>query len=294
MAGPNFGTGSSREHAVWALLDYGFQAVVSPGFADIFRTNCTKAGLLPVEVERRGRPGPARRRQADPALEVTVDVTARTLDAPAAGIATTFPLDDFTRWRLLEGLDDIGLTLRHEDAIATYEATRRPGCRRPVDARPGGVARRGWRSGQDRRRERIQVRAITAAETRPLRHAVLRPGQSFEQTVYSRDDHPETLHLGAFDGDRLVAIASLYREARPHRPSRAAWRLRGMATDPDVRGGGFGDGACSTPPSPTWPPREGASCGATPGCPPSASTSATASRSTATSSRSTGSASTSW
>ena len=83
------------------------------------------------------------------------------------------------------------------------------------------------------------VRAITAAETRPLRHAVLRPGQSFEQTVYSRDDHPETVHLGAFDGDRLVAIASLYREGQPHRPRRAAWRLRGMATDADRRGRGF-------------------------------------------------------
>jgi len=85
-----------------------------------------------------------------------------------------------------------------------------------------------------------EVRAITAEATRPLRHAVLRPGQSFEQTVYSRDDHPETFHLGAFEGDRLVAIASLYREARPHRPSRAAWRLRGMATDPDRTGRGFG------------------------------------------------------
>jgi GNAT superfamily N-acetyltransferase len=83
------------------------------------------------------------------------------------------------------------------------------------------------------------VRAITAPETRPLRHAVLRPGQSFEQTVYSRDDHPETVHFGAFDGDRLVAIASLYREARPHRPRRAAWRLRGMATDADHQGHGF-------------------------------------------------------
>ncbi len=83
------------------------------------------------------------------------------------------------------------------------------------------------------------VRPISAEATRPLRHAVLRPGQSFEQTAYSRDDHPETVHLGAFDGDRLVAIASLYREARPNRPSRAAWRLRGMATEPDLRGRGF-------------------------------------------------------
>jgi ribosomal protein S18 acetylase RimI-like enzyme len=84
----------------------------------------------------------------------------------------------------------------------------------------------------------VAVRPITAEDTRPLRHSVLRPGQSFEQTAYSRDDHPETLHLGAFDGDRLVAIASLYREARPNRPSRAAWRLRGMATDPEARGRG--------------------------------------------------------
>ncbi|HVF15131.1 MAG TPA: GNAT family N-acetyltransferase [Acidimicrobiales bacterium] len=84
-----------------------------------------------------------------------------------------------------------------------------------------------------------QVRPITAEETRPLRHAVLRPGQSFEQTVYSRDDHPETVHLGAFDGDRLVAIASLYREARPNRPRRAAWRLRGMATDAEHQGRGL-------------------------------------------------------
>ncbi len=86
----------------------------------------------------------------------------------------------------------------------------------------------------------IAVRPITAEETRPLRHAVLRPGQSFEQTVYSRDDHPETVHLGAFDGHRLVSIASLYREGRPHRPSRGGWRLRGMATDPDRIGLGFG------------------------------------------------------
>lgn len=84
------------------------------------------------------------------------------------------------------------------------------------------------------------VRRITAEETRPLRHAVLRPGQSFEQTVYSRDDHPETIHLGVFESDRLVSIASLYREARPHRPSRAAWRLRGMATLAGQCGRGFG------------------------------------------------------
>jgi ribosomal protein S18 acetylase RimI-like enzyme len=84
------------------------------------------------------------------------------------------------------------------------------------------------------------VRAIPAAETRPLRHRVLRPGQPFGQTAYPRDDHPETVHLGAFDGERLVGIVSLYREARPDRPARSSWRMRGLATEPDVRGRGFG------------------------------------------------------
>ena len=124
VAGPNFGTGSSREHAVWALTDYGFQAVVSPRFADIFRTNATKAGLLPVQVDDETGRALLEAVAADPTLVITIDVEARTVRAPAAQIDTTFPLDDFTRWRLLEGLDDIGLTLRHADAIAAYEATR--------------------------------------------------------------------------------------------------------------------------------------------------------------------------
>ena len=124
VAGPNFGTGSSREHAVWALLDYGFKAVVSPRFGDIFRNNCTKAGLLPVEVD-----APTGREllaavEADAALEITIDVTRLTIAAPAAGIEATFPLDAFTQHRLLEGLDDIGLTLRHADLIAAYEQGR--------------------------------------------------------------------------------------------------------------------------------------------------------------------------
>ena len=126
VTGSNFGTGSSREHAVWALLDYGFQAVVSPRFADIFRNNCTKAGLLPVEVDE----AVARRLidaiTADPTLELTIDVERGTVSAPAAGIETTFPLDEFTRHRLLEGLDDIGLTLRNADAIAAFETQRPP------------------------------------------------------------------------------------------------------------------------------------------------------------------------
>ena len=124
VSGPNFGTGSSREHAVWALQDYGFQAVVSPSFADIFRTNCTKAGLLPVEVDADVAEVLLAAVEADPATIVTIDVESRTLLAAAAGVSTTFPLDDFTRWRFLEGLDDIGLSLRNEDKILAYEGAR--------------------------------------------------------------------------------------------------------------------------------------------------------------------------
>jgi len=124
VTGPNFGTGSSREHAVWALQDYGFAAVVSSSFADIFRTNCTKAGLLPVQVDVEVADVLLAAIEADPAVVVTIDVEARTLLAAAAGVSTTFPLDDFTRWRFLEGLDDIGLSLRHEVEIVAYEAAR--------------------------------------------------------------------------------------------------------------------------------------------------------------------------
>ena len=124
VAGPNFGTGSSREHAVWALMDYGFAAVVSPGFADIFRNNCTKSGLVPVQVDAAVGRALLDALVADPSLEITIDVERGTLDAPAAGIETTFPLDESTRTRLVNGWDDIGLTLRHEDEIEAYEAAR--------------------------------------------------------------------------------------------------------------------------------------------------------------------------
>jgi 3-isopropylmalate/(R)-2-methylmalate dehydratase small subunit len=124
VTGPNFGTGSSREHAVWALMDYGFKAVVSHRFADIFRTNCTKVGLLPVQLDADTAERLLRSVEADPGLVITVDVERRLLAAPAAGIEASFPLDDHTRWRFLEGLDDIGLTLRHADDIAAYEARR--------------------------------------------------------------------------------------------------------------------------------------------------------------------------
>ncbi|HEX9717740.1 MAG TPA: 3-isopropylmalate dehydratase small subunit [Actinomycetota bacterium] len=122
LAGANFGSGSSREHAVWALEDQGFRVVIAPSFADIFRTNCTKVGLLPVELPA----GTVRTLMdavlADPATSFTVDLEATTV--AGGGVQASFEIDQFTRWRLLEGLDDIGLTLRHADAVAAYEATR--------------------------------------------------------------------------------------------------------------------------------------------------------------------------
>jgi 3-isopropylmalate/(R)-2-methylmalate dehydratase small subunit len=124
VAGNNFGTGSSREHAVWALQDYGFRAVISPRFADIFRNNCTKSGLVPVQVSPEVGRALLDAVAADPSLEITVDVKRGTVDAPAAGIETTFPLDEFTRERLINGWDDIGLTLRYLDEIDAYEGQR--------------------------------------------------------------------------------------------------------------------------------------------------------------------------
>jgi 3-isopropylmalate/(R)-2-methylmalate dehydratase small subunit len=128
VAGHNFGTGSSREHAVWALMDYGFEAVVSSQFADIFRNNCTKQGLLPVQVSAEFDRALLDAVERDPTLELTIDVARGTIEAPAAGLSSTFPLDEFTRARLLNGWDDIGLTLRHVDAITAYEE-RRPSWR---------------------------------------------------------------------------------------------------------------------------------------------------------------------
>ncbi len=124
VAGPNFGTGSSREHAVWAIQQAGFKAVISPRFGDIFRNNSTKNGLVPVVVPPEVGAQLLQAIEDDPTLELTIDVERRTLEAPAIGLATDFPLDDSVRHRFLEGLDDIGLTLQHEDDIATYEAGR--------------------------------------------------------------------------------------------------------------------------------------------------------------------------
>ena len=124
LAGPNFGTGSSREHAVWALTDYGFRAVVSSRFGDIFRNNCTKAGLVPAQLTQPEVDALMDAVRENPTLELTVDVERATVSAPAAGIEAAFPLDDFTRQRLIEGLDDVGLTERHRQQIEDFERGR--------------------------------------------------------------------------------------------------------------------------------------------------------------------------
>ena len=124
VAGPNFGTGSSREHAVWALMDHGFRAVISPRFGDIFRNNSTKAGLVPCQVDDDVVTRLWDAIEADPSLEVTVDVETRRVYAPAIDLDAPFPLDDHTQHRLLEGLDDIGITLRHEADITAFEGRR--------------------------------------------------------------------------------------------------------------------------------------------------------------------------
>jgi 3-isopropylmalate/(R)-2-methylmalate dehydratase small subunit len=120
VAGPSFGSGSSREHAVWALDDWGFRVVVAPSFADIFRSNAVQNGLLPVVLPEAAV---AALQAAGPA-EATVDLRSCRVVCAAAGVDEPFAVDAFTRWRLLEGLDDVGLTLRHADAVAAYEAAR--------------------------------------------------------------------------------------------------------------------------------------------------------------------------
>jgi 3-isopropylmalate/(R)-2-methylmalate dehydratase small subunit len=126
VAGPNFGTGSSREHAVWALMDYGFAAVLSPRFADIFRNNSGKMGLVAATTPQDAIHKLWEAIEEDPNLEIVVDVEHKRVAAPKIGLDVGFELDDFTQYRLLNGLDDIGLTLRHADDITTYEG-RRPG-----------------------------------------------------------------------------------------------------------------------------------------------------------------------
>jgi 3-isopropylmalate/(R)-2-methylmalate dehydratase small subunit len=123
LSGPNFGCGSSREHAVWALQDFGFQAVVAPSFADIFRGNAISAGLVPAQVTEDGAARLALALEENPDAEVVVDVAARTVSV-GAGVTESFQLADYAQWRLLEGLDDVALTLRHDEQIAAYERQR--------------------------------------------------------------------------------------------------------------------------------------------------------------------------
>src|SRR6476619_5494260 len=124
VAGSNFGTGSSREHAVWALMDYGFQAVVSPRFGDIFRNNSTKSGLIPIEIDQEVADLLLKAAAEEPGLQMTIDVENRTLSVPEIGVEVEFPMDEFTQHRFLNGLDDIGLTLQHQDDIAAFEVRR--------------------------------------------------------------------------------------------------------------------------------------------------------------------------
>jgi 3-isopropylmalate/(R)-2-methylmalate dehydratase small subunit len=124
VAGSDFGIGSSREHAVWALVDYGFRVVISPRFGDIFRGNATKAGLLPVSLPEDTVAALQDAAEADPAAEITVDLAGREVRHATAGLAAAFEIDDYTRWRLMEGLDDIGLTMRHADDVTRFEQAR--------------------------------------------------------------------------------------------------------------------------------------------------------------------------
>ena len=122
ITGPNFGSGSSREHAPWAIEDAGFRAVISSSFADIFRNNCLKIGLLPIELRDESVRALMDAVLDDPTTTIIVDLDALTVRAP--GLDEVFDMEQFTRWRLMQGLDDIGLTLRHTDEIDAYEAAR--------------------------------------------------------------------------------------------------------------------------------------------------------------------------
>ena len=124
VAGPSFGVGSSREHAVWALQQYGFDAVIAPSFSDIFRNNCTKNGLVPVVADEAIVNKIWDAIEANPKTEIVVDMEKLSVEVPAAGIVTSFPMDAPTQHRFLNGLDDIGITLTHAGAITAYESKR--------------------------------------------------------------------------------------------------------------------------------------------------------------------------
>jgi len=124
VAGPSFGVGSSREHAVWALLQYGFNAVIAPSFSDIFRNNCTKNGLVPVVVAESVVQQLWDAIEADPTTDITVDMEKLKIEVPSRGIVASFPMDAPTQHRFLNGLDDIGITMTHESEITSFEAKR--------------------------------------------------------------------------------------------------------------------------------------------------------------------------
>ena len=124
VAGPSFGVGSSREHAVWAIQQYGFDAVIAPSFSDIFRNNCTKNGLVPVVLPEAVVNQIWDAIDADHNVEITIDVQRLTVEVPAAGITASFPMDQQTQHRFINGLDDIGITLTHAGDIDCYETTR--------------------------------------------------------------------------------------------------------------------------------------------------------------------------
>ncbi|NDG66445.1 MAG: 3-isopropylmalate dehydratase small subunit [Actinobacteria bacterium] len=124
VAGPSFGVGSSREHAVWALLQYGFNAVIAPSFSDIFRNNCTKNGLVPVVVAESVVQQLWDAIEADPTTDITVDMENLKIEVPSRGIVAPFPMDAPTQNRFLNGLDDIGITMTHESEITSFEAKR--------------------------------------------------------------------------------------------------------------------------------------------------------------------------
>jgi 3-isopropylmalate/(R)-2-methylmalate dehydratase small subunit len=124
VAGPAFGVGSSREHAVWAIQQYGFNAVIAPSFSDIFRNNCTKNGLVPVTVSDETVTRIWDAIDADPQTEIAVDMERLVVEVPAIGLVESFPMDEATQHRFLNGLDDIGITLSHAADIDTYEANR--------------------------------------------------------------------------------------------------------------------------------------------------------------------------
>ena len=124
VAGPSFGVGSSREHAVWAIQQGGFDAVIAPSFSDIFRNNCAKNGLVPVIVPEATVEAIWTAIEADPTTEITVDVERLNVEVPAAGITHTFPMDPQTQHRFLNGLDDVGITLTHVDDITAFEQHR--------------------------------------------------------------------------------------------------------------------------------------------------------------------------